>query len=159
YILLPPSPARGLDCEPRRDCPTAAAVFPEPGRPLLAAPESCVGREAESRAQGASLAHLPVAIPRTSHDEREPRLGFRPAPQRRSVLTMRTSIHDGLALSVTTGWGVARRERTSKMRKLIVLVLAALLTSVGVAGAQSSDQGRRLAGPFCIAKTTVSPLR
>jgi len=45
------------------------------------------------------------------------------------------------------------------MRKLILLVLAALLTSVGVAGAQSSDQGRRLAGPFCIGKTTVSPLR
>jgi hypothetical protein len=45
------------------------------------------------------------------------------------------------------------------MRKLIVLGLAALLTSVGVAGAQSNDQGRRLAGPFCIGKTTVSPLR
>ena len=43
------------------------------------------------------------------------------------------------------------------MRKLIVLVLAALLTSVGVAGATSKDQGRRLAGPFCIGKTTVSP--
>lgn len=45
------------------------------------------------------------------------------------------------------------------MRKLIVLGLAALLTSVGVAGAQSNDQGRRLAGPFCIGKTSVSPLR
>ena len=45
------------------------------------------------------------------------------------------------------------------MRKLIVLVLAALLTTVGVAGATSKDQGRRLAGPFCIGKTTVSPLR
>ena len=45
------------------------------------------------------------------------------------------------------------------MRKLIVLAFAALLTSVGVAGAQSNDQGRRLAGPFCIGKTTVSPLR
>ena len=45
------------------------------------------------------------------------------------------------------------------MRKLIVLSLAALLTSVGVAGAQSNDQGRRLAGPFCIGKTSVSPLR
>ena len=45
------------------------------------------------------------------------------------------------------------------MRKLIVLVLAALLTTVGVAGATSGDQGRRLAGPFCIGKTTVSPLK
>src|SRR5581483_4570611 len=45
------------------------------------------------------------------------------------------------------------------MRKLIVLVLAALVTTVGVAGAQSKDKGRRLAGPFCIAKTSVSPLR
>src|SRR5512146_1695768 len=45
------------------------------------------------------------------------------------------------------------------MRKLIVLVLAALLTTVGVAGATSKDQGRRLAGPFCIGKTTVSPLK
>ena len=45
------------------------------------------------------------------------------------------------------------------MRKLIVLALAGILTSVGVAGAQSNDQGRRLAGPFCIGKTTVSPLR
>ena len=45
------------------------------------------------------------------------------------------------------------------MRKLIVLVLAALLTSVGVAGATSNDQGRRLAGPFCIGKTSVSPLK
>src|SRR5438874_12221560 len=45
------------------------------------------------------------------------------------------------------------------MRKLLVLVIAVLLTSVGVAGAQSNDQGRRLAGPFCIGKTTVSPLR
>ena len=33
------------------------------------------------------------------------------------------------------------------MRKLIVLAFAALLTSVGVAGAQSNDQGRRLASP------------
>jgi hypothetical protein len=40
-----------------------------------------------------------------------------------------------------------------------VLVLAALLTTVGVAGATSKDQGRRLAGPFCIGKTTVSPLK
>src|SRR3954451_7729914 len=45
------------------------------------------------------------------------------------------------------------------MRKLIVLVLAALLTTVGVAGATSKDQGRRLAGPFCIGKTSVSPLK
>ena len=45
------------------------------------------------------------------------------------------------------------------MRKLLVLVIAALVTSVGVAGAQSNDQGRRLAGPFCIAKTSVSPLK
>src|SRR5258708_37060138 len=36
------------------------------------------------------------------------------------------------------------------MRKLLLLALAALLTSVGVAGAQSTDQGRRLTGPFCI---------
>jgi hypothetical protein len=50
-------------------------------------------------------------------------------------------------------------EGGTKMRKLIVLALAAALTSVGVAGAQSNDQGRRLAGPFCIGKTSVSPLR
>jgi hypothetical protein len=36
------------------------------------------------------------------------------------------------------------------MKKLLLLVLAALVTSVGVAGAQSSDHGRRLTGPFCI---------
>jgi hypothetical protein len=36
------------------------------------------------------------------------------------------------------------------LKKLLLLVLAALITSVGVAGAQSSDQGRRLTGPFCI---------
>jgi hypothetical protein len=55
--------------------------------------------------------------------------------------------------------GAARKGEGTNMRKLIVLALAALLTSVGVAGAQSNDQGRRLAGPFCIGKTTVSPLR
>jgi Collagen triple helix repeat (20 copies) len=56
---------------------------------------------------------------------------------------------------------MGRREEGdhTNMRKLIMLVLAALLTSVGVAGATSRDQGRRLAGPFCIGKTTVSPLR
>ena len=36
------------------------------------------------------------------------------------------------------------------MRKLLLLAAAALLTVVGVAGAHSSDQGRRLTGPFCI---------
>ena len=36
------------------------------------------------------------------------------------------------------------------MRKLLLLVIAALLTSVGVAAARSNDQGRRLTGPFCI---------
>src|SRR5215468_10859282 len=40
------------------------------------------------------------------------------------------------------------------MRKLLLLVIAALLTVAGVAGAQSSDQGRRLTGPFCINKKT-----
>jgi len=46
-----------------------------------------------------------------------------------------------------------------EMRKLLLLVIAALVTSVGVAGAGMKDQGRRLAGPFCIAKTSVSPLQ
>src|SRR5581483_5228397 len=36
------------------------------------------------------------------------------------------------------------------MRKLVLVALAALVTSVGVAGATSNDQGRRLTGPFCI---------
>src|SRR5438093_6899463 len=40
------------------------------------------------------------------------------------------------------------------MRKLLLLVIAALLTTVGVAGARSTDQGRRLTGPFCINKKT-----
>src|SRR6185369_3058757 len=68
-------------------------------------------------------------------------------------------VHGGLALSVTRGWRRREEGENTTMRKLILLVLAALLTSVGVAGAQSSDQGRRLAGPCCIGKTTVSPLR
>src|SRR3954470_11034298 len=55
--------------------------------------------------------------------------------------------------------GTRRGGRCNPMRKLIVLVLAALLTTVGVAGATSKDQGRRLAGPFCIGKTSVSPLK
>ena len=44
------------------------------------------------------------------------------------------------------------------MRKWIVgLVLAALVVA-GVAGATSSDQGRRLAGPFCVGKRYLQPI-
>jgi len=44
------------------------------------------------------------------------------------------------------------------MRKWIVgLVLAALVVA-GVAGATSSDQGRRLAGPFCVGKRCLQPI-
>ena len=47
------------------------------------------------------------------------------------------------------------------MRRLkFILAIAVLaLAAAAVATASSSDQGRRLAGPFCIAKTTVSPLK
>ena len=40
------------------------------------------------------------------------------------------------------------------MRKVLLLAIAVLLTTVGVAGAKSTDQGRRLTGPFCINKKT-----